>query len=291
MLLSGLTMQAQTIYVHLNDTTTIAYNMDYVDSISFKPRALPQEISKENGILPGRFSVAADKMVKFSQGNLQYQATTGTWRLAENQYDFVGDDNENAASDYEGWIDLFGWGASGYNNVYPYSTSTSSSNYGSGQIEGSNFDWGVYNAISNGGDQAGMWRILSLDEWNYLLKYRKKASALRTYATVNGVEGWILLPDNWIVPEDVALKPSNSKGNDYDLEAWKKLEVRGAVFLPEAGYRNGTDINGTNSMGKYWTSATSSSSMANCLKITEGSYNTTGESKYSGLSVRLVLSE
>ena len=44
-----------------------------------------------NGKLPGKFSVSATKVVCFSQGNLQYKASTNTWRFAEEQYDFVGD--------------------------------------------------------------------------------------------------------------------------------------------------------------------------------------------------------
>ena len=36
------------------------------------------------------FSVSSTKQVHFSQGNLQYQASTNTWRFAEMQWDFVG---------------------------------------------------------------------------------------------------------------------------------------------------------------------------------------------------------
>lgn len=35
----------------------------------------------------GSFSVAQYKKVYFSHGNLQYQASTNTWRFAENQWD------------------------------------------------------------------------------------------------------------------------------------------------------------------------------------------------------------
>lgn len=55
--------------------------------------------------LKGRFSVAADKQVTFSPGNLQYKASTSIWAFAENQYDFVGSDNANISSTYDGWID------------------------------------------------------------------------------------------------------------------------------------------------------------------------------------------
>ena len=50
-------------------------------------------VDEHPGRLGGLFSVGADKQVYFSQGNLQYCATTAVWRFAEHQYDFVGDDN------------------------------------------------------------------------------------------------------------------------------------------------------------------------------------------------------
>ena len=99
----------------------------YGDEISF----LTQTWS--NGILPGAFSVSADQQVYFSQGNLQYQASTNTWRFAEHQWDYVGGtgasypydecgnvyangvkcSNNEISSNYSGGIDLFGWGTSG----------------------------------------------------------------------------------------------------------------------------------------------------------------------------------
>ena len=51
--------------------------------------------SEEEGVLPGFFSVSETKKIRFSKGNLQYQASTDTWRFAENQWDFEGLKNEN----------------------------------------------------------------------------------------------------------------------------------------------------------------------------------------------------
>ena len=82
---------------------------------------LPQT---DNGALYGYFSVAPDRKIRFSQGNLQYQPSTATWRFALHQYDCIGDENSNISADYDGWIDLFGWGTSGYNESKPYLTDT-----------------------------------------------------------------------------------------------------------------------------------------------------------------------
>lgn len=170
--------------------------------------------SSNNISTKGGFSVAHEKMVLFSPGNLQYQASTKTWRFAEHQWDFVGthsykdkdnggtiegSDNANISETYDGWIDLFGWGTSGFNGKEPYMTSKNDSDYGNGEndIAGTNYDWGVYNAISNGGNKAGMWRTLTVGEWWYLTFCRPHWNDLRSWGSIDGIYGEILLPDDW----------------------------------------------------------------------------------------------
>lgn len=222
------------------------------------------------GVLPGAFSVSPTAKVNFAKGNLQYQASTGTWRFAENQYDFLGEENENIDSRYDGWIDLFGWGTSGYNGKAPYMSIVKLSDYGDGakDIAGTNYDWGVYNAISNGGNKAGIWRTLTEEEYVYLLTKRQQADSLFACATVNDVHGFILLPDGWRCPEGLSFSPSLSKGltkdgkyyhndgfdnythNVYNAEEWKQLEQSGAVFLPAGGFRYDKKMNYDE--GGYW---------------------------------------
>ena len=225
------------------------------------------------------FSVSADKFVYFSPGNLQWSATNGgntatthsvadsgtaagTWRFAPNQWDTIGADNSNISSSYTGWIDLFGWGTSGYNNKYPYMTS-SDSVYGNGNnpIAGTNYDWGVYNAIYNpttqNTDDPGTWRTLTKDEWVYLLNNRQTSSNIRyAKAIVNGVSGLIIVPDNWMMSV-YSLNNTNSSSaaytsNTIDSANWAKMEDAGCVFLPAAGFRNGTSVNDISMLGNYW---------------------------------------
>ena len=160
------------------------------------PEMQPVQVYAEQGALYGVFSVSPTKKVRFSQGNLQYRASTNTWRFAEHQYDMIGKANKNISSTYAGWIDLFGWGTSGYNGKFPYMTSTEPTNYGNGSsdITGTNYDWGVYNKISNGGNQAGFWRTLTYIEWNYLINSRINAKIKYGVACVNGVDGLIFCP-------------------------------------------------------------------------------------------------
>ncbi len=235
-----------------------------------------------NGSLNAAFSVSADKKVYFSQGNLQYQASTNTWRFAENQWDLVGthtpneynyfggtidgSDNAMISATYDGWIDLFGWGTSGWNsgaNAYqPYSTTTVKEDYYPGgdytnnlTEEFANADWGVYNAISNGGNQAGQWRTFTKDEWNYIINTRNDAANKKGCSIVNGVKGLVLLPDDWTLPEGLTFKSnvysSSYSRNVYSVADWAKMEANGAVFLPAGGQRYGTEVNFVGVYGYY----------------------------------------
>lgn len=264
-----------------------------------------------DGAIQAKFSVGAGKYVYFSKGNLQFNAVQGThacadgttqpgtWRFAENQWDCVGPDNQNASSTYDGWIDLFGWGTSGWSSgavaYQPYSTSGTYSDYYPGGSATNNLtggyawaDWGVYNAISNGGNQTGLWRSLTKDEWVYLLSTRN--TSLRSLATVNDVVGLVILPDNWVQPEGIAYTAttSNYTTNIYTVAQWATLEIAGAVFLPAAGARYGTIVGGAFSDGYYWSSSYINISHVCCLIFISSNLNHTIYSRDYGHAVRLV---
>ena len=266
------------------------------------------------GKLPGAFSVSATKQVWFSQGNLQYQADNGnggsTWRFAINQYDFVGDathgnvyenevkcDNANISSTYTGWIDLFGWATSGNSasgTAYqPWSISTTNSDYGpaisSGEWTAANSDWGVVNAAQLGSG----WRTLTHDEWVYLINTRTNASSLRTFATVNGVVGLILMPDGWTASGvSLTITIENYTTNNISLANWNTLEEQGCVFLPSDGYRGGnnnTTCDLVQDHGSYWSSTAYNLQHAYYLDVKTGGLDPNyHNNRHIGLSVRLV---
>lgn len=228
---------------------------------------------------PGLFSVSPTKKVFFSPGNLQYQASTNTWRFAEHQYDYVGADNSNICATYSGWIDLFGWGTG--NN--PTLSSTNDTDYGTF------VDWGT-NAISNGGNTANQWRTLTSAEWEYLFNNHQYG-----IGNVNGVGGVILLPDSWTQPSGCSFtaEPASNNGdwthNSYTLAQWANMEAAGAVFLPAAGVRDGTNVFGMGSNGVYWSSTPNSESYANLLDFrSDYLYAMTYGLRHYGFSVRLV---
>ena len=231
------------------------------------------------GALSGGFSVSADTKVYFSKGNLQYQASTKTWRFAEHQYDIIGEDNKNISDTYDGWIDLFGWGT-GSN---PTLTSSNSADYGTFT------DWGV-NKISNGGNTANQWRTLAKDEWEYLYSGRTDAASLRSQATVNNVPGYIFLPDNWSPPSEISFIADAPDWfeNIYSTADWVKLEKNGAVFLPIAGLRSGTEVEYLGTGGYYWSSTPDGTEAYMCYFFSYMFNQQGSSSRTKGRSVRLV---
>lgn len=214
--------------------------------------------NSSNGALNGLFWVDAIHQVRFSQGNLQYQASTNTWRFSDNQWDYIGEDNANISQTYNGWIDLFSWSSG--NNPTTISIELD---------ENHTFnDWGA-NAISNGGNQEGLWRTLTIGEWDYILFHRGGESGKRfAMAKVNGINGLILLPNNWNI-EIYGLNSINQEdpydSNIISATDWINiLETNGAVFLPAAGYRNhnnygDTSIKEVGILGRYWSATYNSS--------------------------------
>ncbi len=254
-----------------------------------------------DGVLPGAFSVSATQQVHFSQGNLQYQASTGTWRFAEHQYDYVGtqiaddygwyggnvsgSDNRNISSTYSGWIDLFGWGTG--NN--PTLVSTNNTDY-------STFvDWGS-KAISNGGNAVNQWRTLTTSEWDYLLNSRTNASSKRGTGNINGVGGLIILPDSWTLPSGCpqfnsgyAFYHDDWTHNSYTLAQWAQMESAGAVFLPVAGDRRGTNVRYVGAGGCYWSSSPNTELGAYLMRFGSDHLNATSNiDRFVGFSVRPV---
>ena len=213
-----------------------------------------------------------------------------TWRFGENQFDYIGYDNENISATYSGWVDLFGWGTG--NN--PTLHTDNPNNY-------STFvDWGE-NAISNGGNQSNLWRTLSSAEWDYLFNTRTNASTKYGVATIGDVvnnvffevSGIIILPDNWVFPAGNGLTFNEGMGgyyhNYYSLEQWEDLENAGAVFLPMAGVRWGTDVADANLAGGYWSSTPYGISDAHNMYFDfDNLYSADHDYYCRGLAVRLV---
>lgn len=185
-----------------------------------------------DGAIMAEFSVSETQKVYFSMGNLQYNATlgthlcadgttkSGTWRFALNQEDSL----------ETGWVDKFMWGSSGT------SISTTQDVTMTGQY--ANLDWGVYNAISNGGNQPNQWRTLSDTEWRYLLD--RAGGSMWMVADVyfdlsHSNRGILLFPDNYspfpishtFYSVDRYLLPIKT----ISPSDWDALKSQGVIFI------------------------------------------------------------
>ena len=276
----------------------------YGEQYSFTTLAGGTGSTTPTGAINGLFTInSVGDQIWFSQGNLQYLASTGSWRFAEKQTDYIGSNNSNISATYNGWIDLFGWGTSGYEHgatsYQPYSTSQSTTTY---KAYGSSIynlynqtgqaDWG-YNSIANGGHTENQWRTLTASEWYYIVNTRTTASGIRyAKAVVNG-KGTILLPDNWS-EATYALSNTNQANADFysnviSTADWNTMEAAGAVFIPLIGYRYITDISFDGTYGYYWTSSASDSQHAYCVYFGDLSVAQQDNSyRYYGYGVRLV---
>ena len=281
-------------FVKLTETTTIKYF--YYPISSARPA----------GALKGKFTVNSNgDQVRFSQGNLQYIGSAGTpyWKFADKQWETLGNNGQGSTRQNVD-RDLFGWGTSGYNHgavcYQPWSTSQTNSDYlvynnrfsdlnsSTGQA-----DWG-YNAIRNGGNQENSgWRTLTKDEWTYIITGRNTPSGIRfALGSVNGVDGLILLPDNWDASTYTLNKTNDDYGGFYantiNATDWTTiLEANGAVFLPKTVGRNGTSI--TNNCN-YWTSTHSDINQANCVYFGNNyvGFGNSVNNRSTGNPVRLV---
>ncbi len=302
-------------YTYEKANTTLSNGQYYILTVKMTKQA---PAYKEYG----PFSVSPTKKVNFSQGNLQYQASTNTWRFAENQYDYVGNGNANISPTNDGWIDLFGWATSNINNpantyYQPWNIGSiydDNAKYGSGITAANvnwsdnnnafaNYDWGA-----NTGDLGTGWRTLTKDEWGYLFNTRTgdKAATVNgtagcryTKATINtdgtSVKGIILFPDGgtFAASEFTAVGSPNTTNANYTTTCttaqWTALQTKGCVFLPAAGRRFGTTMYYAGDYGNYWSSSASSNVDAYRLYFNaDVLYPENNTPRCNGYSVRLV---
>ena len=264
-------------------------------------------VTLPEGALSGKFTInESGDQVFFSKGNLQATTTdlgaNWSWAFAEHQWDYIGEAEGNTSINGDGTVsanstvDLFGWvgasnttwtGAAQY-GVTNSTTVVSADTYGNVAEENLKSDWG--NTIDGTGTT---WRTLTSDEWVYLFNTRTDASSKYGHGKINNICGMIILPDSWTLPTDLSFTAGNSAyTNRYTTEQWTQMESAGAVFLPAAGFRNGSLVSGAGGNGRYWSSSPYTSKAHSACSV----YFLTGYlepqykywDRYHGHSVRLV---
>lgn len=148
---------------------------------------------------------------------------------------------------------------------------------------------------------ASTYRTLTKDEWVYLFNTRKVTVGVDEkvpygQGNVNGVNGMILLPDNWdgSVCSSFTYGPSrwSNQFSENTTTKWSEMEAAGCVFLPAASIRNGSTAQDVGSYGRYWSStAYPGSNNSACQMQFFPNYlsiESALSSRFFGSSVRLV---
>lgn len=182
-----------------------AGNVPDVSALEARIAALENAASSSPAYHPDGFSVSPGHQVKFAKGNLTYNSSTEKYGIASTQY--------------SGGTVFNSWRQGTY--YVPYTSG----------------DYGMEARTDIGGN----WRTLSSSEWGFLVSYRRNANKLISFATVNGVSGILILPDEWIKPSGISFTPTlqNYTTNTYSTTQWNSLQSSGAVFLPKASYLTG----------------------------------------------------
>ena len=306
--------------VRTTSTATVTFRSDWDNSV-YKTITVTRAPLPDY-IIPGLFEIGQvaryfdydthepvlkPKQVYFSKGNLQYQASTRTWRFAEHQYDVVGtihssqeegathfgnvkegttySDNALISTTYSGWIDLFGWGTANA----PANVTTDVNNYSTFH------EWGD-KKISNGGNQEKQWRTLTADEWRNLIRRQRSAdyfyNRLYTCGDVTGAiaeagTGLFFYPDGYtgsISSSIISISKSD----------FLPLENQGVVYLPPTmmrmvgeneEYCRFIHVKPAGGNCYYWSSTANNSGDASYL---DGAPSVAWTKKYNGMGVRLV---
>ena len=197
------------------------YNFHLSEDTELVAHFEPCEVATEPDpdLLSGRFSISGCTTVGFAKGNVIAQiqidtindlpvATSASWQFAETQY---------------------------YRQEYE-AEAIAENGIGNLLSEGMDLVYDVYRSI--GLVDIGCWHLLSSAEWDYLLNGRP-IEIRYAFATVNGVAGLLVLPDDWAAATyelDSPNVPAAYETNEIALADWQTtLEPAGALFLPANG--------------------------------------------------------
>jgi len=193
---------------------------------------------------------------------------------------------------------LFGWvGINGKldADLFGMTTSSNLADYSGDGVEDLKKEWGK--TIDN----KGTWRLLTNDEWTYMLQTRTGNRLAK--ANVHGVKGVVIFPDGYdgiVQGTGIAgLNKMDATGfptASMDDATWTAMEQSGVVFLPATGFRNGAEVQYfTSNHSLYWSSTGVAGHFAGCLQfscIADGSvwhYLTLRSARHNyGGNVRLV---
>ena len=241
--------------------------------------------------IPGKFTVSADgKQVTFSKGNLQYMPARQKYLFAAHQFQSQDALNQWISETSVDFEDLFGWGTGDHASKI----STDDADYPTFN------EWGE-NDILNSSYDAGTWRTMTKDEWDYLLNGRENAAQKRTIGQITigkyfPICGTFILPDEFEMPQglNMDMTAQDWSTNAYAPDTLLMLQDAGAVFLPNDGYRVELKVNDIDHIsyrglnGYYWTATESGATDAQMMYLTKTGPSFDARPRSQGMNVRLV---
>ena len=125
------------------------------------------------------------------------------------------------------------------------------------------------------------------------MNIRANATMLKGIAQVVGVNGVVLLPDNWDASVvGVAFNPGFGLNdftiNTIDADQWLIMEKAGAVFLPATGMRLGTTLYFHNEYCQYWSATPFNANYAFYINASASEMYMTNNGRSTAQAVRLV---
>jgi len=242
----------------------------------------------DSNILCGLFSVAADKKVQFTKGNLWCNSTTSpvTYAFEEHQYDYPVTADYREGGEYTGtWLGThighFNWATTPASSYAQYLNESTYST--------SDLFWLLGDVAERRLTVSGTTDlyVLSEAEWNYLLENRTNASNLyRVNVTVAGKNCCLIFaPDAY----------SGTIKESYTAEEWATAEADGLVCLPAAGIlshsaANISFVTGNETCAFYWSSTASpSDNRYACYILLDSNRSRTGSgARNNSSTLRLV---
>ena len=225
--------------------TDIVHNTKTVTLTAEIPRAqvaFTPAISLDDAttVTPTSFSVSETDKIYFSAGNLNHGTSVNEWSFIVDldSYELNNGHIKNKKYDEGGGF------------CFPFSF--------------------ISNGRINGFDQT--WRVLTRDEWTYLLYTRKTGvtiadveDANAIFCKINNRKGLLVIPDNFVMPVTTVEWEAESinqyrRKNSTSLSVtytplttadWKTLEAAGCIFLPQCGWTGNSNTSGD---GYYWSS-------------------------------------
>ncbi|MDO5343131.1 MAG: hypothetical protein Q4F69_11880 [Bacteroidia bacterium] len=218
----------------------------------------------EATMLAGKFSVSENKQVQFSKGNLFYDGTS--WCFESSQADYPKTYNASRVGHfYFSKNEIVAYNGGTYSDVDKDVKDVLFTNK-TNEEPNENFE-------VNG--QKGVWRTLSIDEWNYLLYERTDCDKLKKNSTTSSLNGLIILPDSGSI-------------EDFDkISSVEDLDNYNAVFLPLTNHRLDNVIYIT--LGwRYWSSTAHETNNLQSYYVHPTLNVKNSASRGNGFAIRLV---